>query len=173
MSQEHTLPAVSDLLRALFKWLLELELESRHCHGHRLSAVSLASDLVATVTITDSKSNIESESVSKYAQAAQRLRATTPAGVDRSCRAAARGSRAAAGCRGWFENPRREMQGVLLYSALEDALYLLSFSVCTYSISSALFVLQNLQSQTLCFLLLCTNKNFLHRSWYQLRLSTK
>jgi len=83
----------------------------RRCHW--------PSDLVATVTITDSKSNIESESVSKYAQAAQRLRATTPAGVDRSCRAAARGSRAAAGCRGWFENPRREMQGVSLCPALE------------------------------------------------------
>jgi len=33
VSQEHTLPAVSDLLRALFKWLLELELESQATGG--------------------------------------------------------------------------------------------------------------------------------------------
>ena len=84
MSQEHTLPAVSDLLRALFKWLLELELDSRPVTVTGYRRCHWPSDLVATVTITDSKSNIESESVSKYAQAAQRLRATTPAGVDRS-----------------------------------------------------------------------------------------
>ena len=141
----------------------------RRCHW--------PSDLVrvATVTITDSKSNIESESVSKYAQAAQRLRATTPAGVDRSCRAAAAPcSRVSAPAAGAglkiHEGKCREFRYVLLS---KDALYLLSFSVSTYNITSALLVLQNLQSQTLGFLLLCRNKNFLHRSWYQLRLSTK
>jgi len=80
--------------------------------------------------MTDSNSNIESESVSQYAQAAQRLRG------DDSCgrglrqltgrRGGGRGARRpgfGAGCLGRFENPaaedRREMQGFLLCPPLE------------------------------------------------------
>jgi len=110
------------------------------------------------VTMTDSNSNIESESVSQYAQAAQRLRG------DDSCgrglrqlpgrRGGGRGARRpgfGAGCLGLkiqkIEGKCRDFCYVLLS---KDSLCLLSFAVCTYDITRALIMLQNLQSQTLC-----------------------
>ena len=108
--------------------------------------------------MTDSNSNIESESVSQYAQAAQRLRG------DDSCgrglrqlpgrRGGGRGARRpsfGAGCLGLkiqkIEGKCRDFCYVLLS---KDSLCLLSFAVCTYDITRALIMLQNLQSQTLC-----------------------
>ena len=82
----------------------------RRCHW--------PSDLVATVTITDSKSNIESESVSKYAQAAP-CDDSGGRGSQMQGRGRALQPGFGACCRGWFENPRREMQGVSLCPALE------------------------------------------------------
>ena len=71
MSQEHTLPTVSDRQRALFKWLRELELESQAgLPAGSVTGSTGPSDLVVTVTMTDSKSTIEAESVSQYAHAA-------------------------------------------------------------------------------------------------------
>ena len=144
--------------------LRELELESQAGYGylnlsHRASHRRYG---VTGHTVTDSNSNIESESVSQYAQAAQRLRGDDSGGRGLPRRqqpargAAAPGGGArrpgfGAGCLGLkiqkIEGKCRDFCYVLLS---KDSLCLLSFAVCTYDIIRALIMLQNLQSQTLC-----------------------
>lgn len=76
--------------------------------------------------------------------------ATTPVGVDcGSCQGAA----AATGFRGrllGFENPEDRCRDFCYVLLSKDSLCLLSFAVCTYDITRASIMLQNLQSQTLC-----------------------
>jgi len=181
VSQEHTkshfadgqwpTPSTVQVATGTWTWVTGY----RRCHWPGPSL----SDLVATVTITDSKSKIESESVSKYAQAAQRQWATPcddfgGRGWQLQGRGRALQPGFGAGCRGWFENPRREMQGVSLCPALEGrpssafifGLYIQHNQCITHVAKSSVsnpvfpFVVQK-------------QKFPLHQSWYQLRLSTK
>ena len=77
-------------------------LASQAAIGH--SPVTPSRSRVSTVTVTDSNSNIESESVSQYAQAAQRLRGDDSGG--RGLRQQpARGAAAAAAPGDWVSGP--------------------------------------------------------------------
>ena len=171
MSQEHTLPAVSDLLRALFKWLLELELESRSQATGGVTGPVTWSRLCPSLTANPTLNLSLCPSMHRQlSDSVRRLRRAWIAAAGPRPAAAGPPPAAGAGLK-IHEGKCREFRYVLLS---KDALYLLSFSVFTYSITSELLMLQNLQSQTLCFHLLRRNKKFpLHQSWYQLRLSTK
>ena len=121
---------------------------------------------VSTVTMTDSNSNIESESVSQYAQAAQRLRG------DDSC---GRGLRQLPGRRGGGRGARRpgfgagclglkiegQMQGFLLCPPLEELP--LSAFICGLYIRHNPCINHVAKSSVsnLVFHLLCRNKNLL------------